>query len=275
MKNLTLIITAIIFLLSSCENNNPRPSRDTLQQCLAKYPKAEKIDVTTLKNWDSLFKIFRQNHNSPYLDIQSDWNKDLVKKPEYAGILCTYDAQAVNDSILFVTEFDPIIEKADKEGSSFTHAHQRKYIFHSNGDIEMKMGNMVSKKESDQDDGTFMSLYVDGKTGLIVNYWKNDFMEDNTYKITEDGKLEIGDDYGYLSLSKDAATRTLNLLDSDLKSIHSKLKENQNLADKNVIIINGKIITGNGVIDTAVKSENGNSNAVIIGKGNEVVIKNQ
>ena len=100
-------------------------------------------------------------------------------------------------------------------------------------------------------------------------------MEDNTYKITEDGKLEIGDDYGYLSLSKDAATRTLNLLDSDLKSIHSKLKENQNPADKNVIIINGKIITGNGVIDTAVKSENGNSNAVIIGKGNEVVIKNQ
>jgi hypothetical protein len=221
MKNL-IIATIIIFSFSSCYNRS-LPSKETLKQFAKINPNAENIDTNIIKNWNNLFHIYKESIDSSYIDLQSIQLKELVKKPEYSGILCIYTAGAVNDSILFVTEFDPMLEKLDKEGLvHWIEPRERKYIFHTNGDIEIKMGNMVSREENTRDDGTFLKVYLDNTTGLIVSYWvSNYFGQGNTYQITKSGQLKIGSGYE----SDNSATKTFEILNYDLKLIYSKMRK--------------------------------------------------
>jgi len=220
MKNL-IIVTVIIFLLSSCENRS-LPSKETLQQFAKLNPNVEKIDTGTIKKWNNLFHLYRESIDSSYIDLQSASLKGLAKEPKYLGIPCNYTAGIVNDSILFITEFNPIFERLERdELLHWILPHERKYIFHTNGDIEIKMGNMVSREENGLDDGTFLKAYLDNNTGLIVNYWVSSyFTPGNTYKITKSGQLKIGSGYG----SDNEAIKTFETLNQDLKLISLKMR---------------------------------------------------
>ncbi len=191
----------ITLLLCSCSNK--LPTREVLTRVTVNNSKAERIDTSLLKGWSQTIQEFKSKSygNHPSIDLRTATDIEFAQKPEYAESTSDLTLRVVNDSIIRVSNFDPLLDKS----KFYIYPHDEIYIFHSNGDVEAKLGNMVNPL-GDHNDGTFIKAYLDGQTGLIVNYELDDPPSNTEYRITDKGEISKGSDYGKNFRSDKAAT---------------------------------------------------------------------
>ncbi len=226
MKKIIFISLAGLLILSSgliynyANRPDPLPTRDILRSVTNQNTQAERKEPAQIKKWHSIFQKFKDTAPQQRLDLY-EMQKTLEAKLNLPVDSTSLIATVVNDSILFIKKWDSP-SKEEQKDKFFISPHDYKYIFHSNGDIEVKIGNLVSRSEDDDgnNDGTFLRGYLDGETGLVINYAKKDLGTRNSYSISESGEIEKSDSYhdGY-------AAKLFTHLDNFLELMEEVLKK--------------------------------------------------
>lgn len=225
MKKIVIISMCVLLVLVSGLAYNyanrpaPLPTRDILKNVTSQNTQAERKEPAQVKKWHGIFQKFKDTARQERLDLY-EMQKTLEAKLNLPVDSTSLVATVVNDSILFIEKWDSPSEKERKD-KFFISPHNYKYIFHSNGDIEVKIGNLVSRSEADDsnNDGTFLRGYLDGETGLVINYAKKDLGTRNSYSITEDGEIEKSNAYhdGYAAKLFAHLDNFLELMEEALK----------------------------------------------------------
>lgn len=213
MKNFVFVLFILSIFFFSCNSKSNFPSRTTLDKIAktdSKYERVSVDDICVINNLVSNTII----PNRIGMDLRTDEEIKIANLPEFRDELSIYQCRVVNDSIIMVEQYDPVAQKRSKEVNLGIWPAESKYIFHKNGDIEIKMGNMISDEYDSEDNRVLVSAYIDGKTGLILNFWRNDFGQDNYYYIDEDGSVVVGHDYDI-----DTAHGIFNCLRQDIDRI--------------------------------------------------------
>lgn len=197
------------------------PTRSIIDSYAIRNPKAERVDPTQIRQWFSIFeKLKKTTEFEP--DLRDSTLVELFKQLKFEKYYYHYSAKA-NDSTLFVNYTDPLIQKSYEGNISISgiYPHDQVFIFHSNGNIEIRLGNQVSLEKDTSNDGTFRKVLIDGKTGLILNYWEEDQVSWSNYlRLNQDGIMEKGENYKNHAPN---ATSTVELLSDRMKAINEKL----------------------------------------------------
>jgi hypothetical protein len=210
----------LMTFIASCEGPEA-PSTQVIDEYFTKNANAERIDKMKIQNWFNVIEDFnevKEKEGVYTLDLRNNYKKSFEQDPEYKDFLSMYEADMTNDSTLFITEYNPVSEKLNKGLGIISNT--RKYIFHKNGDVKMFMGNMFAQEGVSEDEGVLVTSHIDGKTGGIVYYKKDDHMRDNSFRLTKEGEMKVGDDYDL-----NTATESFDLLEEDITRIKNKLQE--------------------------------------------------
>jgi len=214
----------IIAFMAACKGPDA-PSQQTIREYFAKTPTAERVDATKAKEWSNTLgewnKIKSQDPNIGKIDLRTSAEKAMGDRVE--GFLNIREASLENDSTIMVTEYKPYAEKHDKEieaagNSAGLRSHDFRYIFHKNGQIEMGMGNRVQDVGSEH---ILASAGIDAETGGITWYKVEDPVEDNSFRLTKEGTMEIGRDYQ----KNEAQDRLQKTIVDDMDAIRATLEQ--------------------------------------------------
>lgn len=222
MRKILLFSFALLLscILVSCKKEREKPSRKILASVLKKYPNAERIQPETLRTIRLFASVAFDSGTKKIFDIQDVSLKKLSNTPEYKSYMSVYSGEIVNDSTLFITEFNPV----DEKNVHRVVPHNRKYYFFKNGDIEIEIGNAMVKRFDPSYKGVLINLYIDGETGLITYYYRDEFGATDWYVVTESGKIKIGNDFRVRNSNGNTNSifETFHLLEGDLASLASK-----------------------------------------------------
>ncbi len=190
------LLLSLVVVLSSCNSGSERPTRYVLSSVTSQNEKAERVNSTMLK-WV----------HSAFFEIKNKSPKSFFLTSDNLKVLPVVN---VSDSILSITERSEYRANSPRKTMSGSDLSCRKYIFHKNGDLEVFMGN---------DDCKYINLYIDGETGLVLEYQKKDFGAMNNYYVDSSGDIVIGNDYGQLDggLNGRLATRTFDFAVKDIQ----------------------------------------------------------
>lgn len=199
MKILLYLILGIFTILIACicynyASSKP-PSREVLRTVTALNPAAERLMPSQIKKWHAIFQEYKSQAGRQRLDLYAQ-KKALEAELGLPVDSASLTASIVNDSILFIEECRGTAKEQERNKISI-YPRQHKFIFHANGDIEAKIGNMVSRSEDEESDldGTFLLARLDGETGLILNYSKKDLGARNAYTVSETGEIDRSEKY--------------------------------------------------------------------------------
>lgn len=218
---------SLLAFLSSCKGPEA-PSRQTIDAYFKKHPESMMIDAEKLAKYKKTHQAFSGAAGGgkipDKLDIRDDREKSYEDDPEYKGFANVYRAEYVNDSTILVLQIDPVNEKNKKEsGSVGITAHERKYIVHDDGSIDVRMGNNLARTSGDEDPNFGLATSIDGVTGGVVFYTKNDFGPDNSFRLNKEGVMEVSDGY-----EKNDATTAFDVVEHDMERIESALSRVEN-----------------------------------------------
>lgn len=202
------------------------PNRETIKNYFNIHSDAEKADLSDLRRMHDILAVFKKYSSDSKTRIGLDLRDsdeiaiEYRSDPELENFTYYRAAELMNDSVIIIDDVDPRIEKMAANGSlPGEPQYENKYIFHKNGDIEIGIGNFLFTDTAQAN----IKLYIDGATGGIIRFYKNEWERDISFRLDASGNMRVGADYKQTGEDGYLATKMFVLSYLRLNYIRGKL----------------------------------------------------